>query len=156
MNTPITIDYLADHQEVVPLLKEWFEQEWEPYYGLKGPGNAEEDLFTCSRRDTPPIALIAMWEGEVCGTVSLKSESIATHTHLTPWVAALLVSPSCRGRGIGTALISQTERLAKSLGFNKIYFGGRRTENTLVANGWNVVEDIEYLVGGGSIYVKSL
>ena len=156
MNTPITIDYLADHREIVPLLTEWFEQEWEPYYGLNGPGNAEEDLLTCSRRDTIPIALIAMCGGEVCGTVSLKSESIATHPHLTPWVAALLVIPSYRGRGVGTALINQTERLAQSLGFSKIYFGGRRTENTLVANGWNVVEDIDYLVGEGSIYVKTL
>ena len=94
--------------------------------------------------------------GGVCGTVALKSESVATHTHLSPWVAALLVSPPYRGRGIGTALISQTERLAQSLGFNKIYFGGRKTENTLVANGWNLLEDIEYLVGEGSIYVKSL
>ena len=156
MNNQIAFEYLADHPEVVPLLKEWFEQEWEPYYGLNGPGNAEEDLLTCSRRDSLPIALIATCDGEVCGTAALKSESIATHTHLTPWVAALIVSPPYRSRGIGTALISQTGRLAKSLGFNKIYFGGRRTENTLVRNGWKVLEPIEYLVGDGSIYEKTL
>lgn len=40
----LQIKLLADHPEGLPILKDLFESEWEPYYGNGGPGNAETDI----------------------------------------------------------------------------------------------------------------
>jgi len=38
----LRIEHLADHPEVLPTLRKWFEAEWEPYYGPNGPGDVSQ------------------------------------------------------------------------------------------------------------------
>lgn len=156
----LQIELLADHPEAIPMLQAWFEQEWEPYYGPDGPGNAQEDLWTSCNRDKLPITLIAVYEGEVCGTAALKVESVSTHKHLTPWLAALLVSPAFRRRGIGEQLIAAIEEKARQLGYKHIYVGtgeGSGTpESSLRKRGWEFVEKQPYFGSDVLIFQKTL
>lgn len=75
----LQIELLADHPQTIPILKEWFEQEWAPYYCPTGPGDAQTDLRNSCNGETLPITLIAITDGEICGTAALKSESVSTH-----------------------------------------------------------------------------
>ncbi len=154
------IELLADHPEAIPILEEWFEREWAPYYGPEGPGDAQKDLLDSCNRDKLPVALVALSQGKVCGTAALKAESVSTHRHLTPWLAALLVAPEYRRRGVGKQLIAAIEKKARQFGFDCLYVGtgkGSGTpESLLRVGGWELVEKSLYFVSEVSIFRKSL
>lgn len=154
------IELLADHPEAIPVLKEWFESDWTPYYGPDGPGDAEQDLLESCNRTELPIALVAFEDDRVCGTAALKKESVTTHTHLAPWLAALLVGARFRRRGVGEQLIAAVEETARQLGFTCIYVGtGERAgtpETALRKRGWEFVEKGPYFVSEASIFRKAL
>jgi hypothetical protein len=84
----LRISLLADHPEVLPVLRKWLETEWADYYGPTGPGDAERDLTAFSSRERLPIGVVAFLGGELCGLAALKADSISTHKHLSPWAAA--------------------------------------------------------------------
>ena len=156
----VRIELLADHREALPILRQWFEQDWAPYYGPDGPGNAEADLSGCCNRTELPIALVAFHDDEVCGTAALKKESVTTHPHFTPWLAAMLVGAGFRRRGIGGQLIAAVEDMARELGFTCLYVGtgeGSGTpETTLRKRGWALVDKGPYFVSEASIFKKAL
>ena len=160
MTKDIQIALLADHPEALPILEEWFEREWEPYYGPDGPGDAAKDLLEACNRDGLPVALVAILGNEIIGTAALKAESVSTHKHLTPWLAALLVKTEFRRRGIAGHLIGAVEEQAKQLGFRKIYVGtgeGSGTaETALRKRGWEFVEKGPYFVSEVVIFRKAL
>ncbi|MFB3089670.1 MAG: GNAT family N-acetyltransferase, partial [Acidiferrobacterales bacterium] len=83
-------------------------------------------------------------------------ESVETHKHLGPWVAALLVTPKYRRQGIRGKLVDALEDLARELGFEQLYYGADVTDRYLEGNGWAPLERVSYLTGVGSIYRKTL
>ena len=75
MVNTLQIELLADHIEAIPTLERWFELEWAPYYGPNGPGDAQKDIADSCNRDKLPVSLVAISDGKVCGTATLKTES---------------------------------------------------------------------------------
>lgn len=134
------IALLADVTEAIPVLARGFVEEWEPYYGARGPGDATRDLMSCRNRWKIPLALVALDEdAEIVGTVALKSESLDTHRHLGPWLAALLVLPGHRGKGIGSTLATAIEDEARRLGYDAIYTATKNSSRLIA--GWEIVDD---------------
>lgn len=156
VQSPPRIAPLADHPQTLPLLKTWFESEWPGYYGPGGPGNAEADLRAYANRTGLPVALVAFLGSELCGVAALKAQSIPTHSHLGPWVAAGLVGPSYRGRGIGTELTRAIEQLAKSLGYCRLYCATSTANRLLDRLGWQLMERISHEGENVSVYRKEL
>ena len=156
----INIELLADHPDAIPLLCECFERQWRPYYGPGGPGNALRDLQSACRRDNLPIGMIAVDHDNIYGTAALKAESISSHKHLRPWLAALLVLPEFRRQGIGQRLVAAIERKAGQLGYPVIYVGtgkGSGTpESLLRKRGWVFMAKSPYDVATVSIFKKAL
>ncbi len=152
----LRIEYLADCPAVLSQLEKWFLQEWAPYYGPDGPGDAVEDLRSSRNRRALPITLVALKGDELCATGALKAESVETHKHLGPWVAALLVTPKYRRQGIRGQLVDALEELARELGFEQLYYGADVTDRYREGNGWEPLERVSYLTGEGSIYRKTL
>jgi GNAT superfamily N-acetyltransferase len=150
------IDYLSSHPEVLPILKEWFETEWPSYYGPEGRGDAQADLAAYANGATLPVGLIALSNGDVCGIAVLKPESIETHPHLSPWVAAALVHPDHRRRGIGTELIQAVADEAKRHGYERIYCGTSTATRLLERVGWRLMAQVLYDGENISIYSKAL
>ena len=75
----IHIVHLFEVPELAPTLERWFIEEWTPWYGPDGPGDAESDLSACRSRDELPICLVALnVDVEVLGTAALKSESVGS------------------------------------------------------------------------------
>ena len=144
MNEKLEIAPLADHTEVIPVLKQWFETEWASFYGPTGPGNAEKDLLAYSGRGKLPTGVVAYLGDELCGIMALKAESIATHPHLSPWVAAGLVAPQHRRKGIGSRLLIAVEGIAKCLGYSCIYSGTSTSASLLERSNWRFMEQISY------------
>lgn len=151
------IIYLADARDLIVPLAPLLIEEWEPYYGRQGPGDAEGDLNDCCNIDTIPLALVAIDEDrEVLGTAALKARSIETHRHLTPWLTAMFVPERHRGHGIRVALVDAIEKDAVRLGYKRLYVNARGISGTMLENGWALLEDAEAEHGPIEVYVKDL
>lgn len=156
----LKIEFLADHPQAFPILKTLFETEWEPYYGKNGPGNAEQDIASSANKTQLPIALVAICDGNICGTAALKMESVTTYPDIFPWLAALLVDPAYRCQGVAAQLILKIEALAKQLGFSEIFVGAGEksglSEATLNKRAWKLLHKSDYFVSEVRIYKKVL
>lgn len=152
----LRIEPLADHPEARPVLRAWFEREWPSYYGPGGRGDAEADLRAFAGRDALPIGLVALYGDQPCGVAALKAESLATHRHLTPWVAAGLVAAPHRRQGIGARLLRALEDRARELGHARLYCATGSAHSLLLRHGWQRLEDAVADGERVTIYAKAL
>ena len=157
MSLNYKIIYLADARELIVPLAPLFVDEWEPYYGRQGPGDAEADLNDCCNHNEIPLALVAVGEdNEIFGTASLKAKSIETHRHLTPWLATFFVVERYRGQGVGVALVEEIEKNAIRLGYDQLYVGARGVTSAMKKKGWSLLDEEENQRGPIDIYERDL
>ncbi len=155
-NHTVHIELLCDATRHIGALRALFESEWPEWYGPNGPGDALADLRAYCGREALPVGIVA-FDGDLpCGFAALKSDSIATHAHLTPWAAAGLVRPEYRRRGIGAALLAELERIARGLGHAAIHCGTATSATLLERRGWRYLESLEYHGDRIAIYSKAL
>lgn len=67
------------------------------------------------------FVLVAVQGSNFAGTVSFVESDLAVRPSITPWIAAVYVEPSFRGKGVGSKLIRAAECLAWSQGADKIF-----------------------------------
>ncbi len=147
------IVHLVDVPEASPTLVQWFVEEWAPWYGPDGQGDAEADFAACRSRDALPICLVALdGEGGVLGTASLKAESVGAELAPGPWLAAMLVGKAHQGRGIGTALAGAIEEEARRLGFAAIYTSTDAAEGIMERRGWQWIGTTVSLRGDIAVF----
>ncbi len=137
-----SIEPLAMHPEALPELCRLFEAEWPLWYGPGGRGSAAEDLRAFSASAGLPFGVVALHQGEVCGVAVLKSESIPSHRHLSPWAGAGVVRPSMRGRGIGSLLLAALEVQARTQGHRAIHCATFTSESLLRRRGYRLLERV--------------
>ena len=70
-----------------------------------------------------PLSLIALFDGQLVGTVNLIENDDSKRAHLRPWLAAMVVAKEFRGQGIGTQLVRALLVEVQRLGFPTVYFG---------------------------------
>jgi GNAT superfamily N-acetyltransferase len=137
----LTIEPLARHPGLIPLLAEWFVAEWPAWYASGGPGNIDQDLRAFATSETAlPIGFVAFLEGKPVAAGALKAESIPSHAHLSPWASAGYVVPEHRGQGIGAGLLAAMLTHAQKLGYPHVYCGTSTAESLLRRSGWSVIE----------------
>ena len=145
---------LADHADAIPTIAEWYIDEWEPYYGPGGPGDAEADLASRCCRDVIPAGLVAMDGKQVVGVVALDLDAV---TNLAPSIVGLLVRRDRRGQGIAIALIGAAENLAKKLGYSSLYLSTTVLGELLLRRGWSQLGDVRFLNNErGTVYSLEL
>ena len=137
----IDVLLLADRKDAIPVLTKWYEQRWPAHYGPGGPGEAGRDLESSCNHDELPITLVAILEGEVAGTVTLKSRALPSHLHLSPWLAMLLVPPPFQRKGVELYLVVAVEELASKLGVEAIFASTGTESPLLIRRNWKVLEE---------------
>ncbi len=153
----IRIIHLSEMPKIAAMLERWFIDEWTPWYGPEGPGDAESDLAACRSRDELPICLVALSiDDELLGTAALKSESVGSEFGVGPWLAAVLVEKDHQGKGVGTALVEAIEKVAIRLGFKSIYTSTDTAMGILERRGWQTFGTTDSLRGTVTIYCKQV
>jgi GNAT superfamily N-acetyltransferase len=119
----LRIDHLFRHPEHTRLVAGWIYNE----FWLGKPGYSVETFEGLLRRandpDRIPVSLLALADGDPAGTVNLIHTDSESRPHLHPWLAALVVVPEHRRRGIGKALVHFLVAEAERLGISRLYLG---------------------------------
>ena len=134
------IEYLADHQDIVPTLARWSFDEWSYLHPERTLSDVEQSISEGSNRENIPISLVAMEKREVVGMIALKTSDFKARPDLSPWLAGLYVDKLQRRKGVGTKLVHEIEKLAGRLGASKLYLLTDDAEEFYHGLGWIVQE----------------
>ena len=115
------IQYLADCQDVVPILADWIFDEWSYLYPQMTQQDVVDFLRARGNKEKLPLTLVAFEEGQVVGTVSLKMFDMETRRDLSYWLTSLYVVKPWRRRRIGSSLVDTAEIKAAGLNIGKMY-----------------------------------
>jgi GNAT superfamily N-acetyltransferase len=128
---------LAEAPFAIPTLSRWFVEEWAPWYGPGGQGDASADLLACCNHDHLPLALVALDnDDQALGTAALKPRSLGSELGYGPWLAAVLVGRPFRRQGIANALIGAMEDQARRLNLSRIYVSTNSAVSLVTRRGW--------------------
>lgn len=131
-----TIEPLADHPALVPVVARWHWDAW----GAADPGGSAEAwadrLRATARRDGVPATWVAFADGAPAGSVSLVAHDMRTHPELTPWLAGLFVVAEQRGRGLGTALVRRAMDAAAGWGVGRLFLHTATASTLYRRLGW--------------------
>ncbi len=141
---PVDIEYLADRPEWLPVLAEWFYQEW----GHGDPPFSIEDFLnqfhTRLNRDRFPLTMVASLKGVPIATASLKLMEMETHPQYLHWLGGVFSLPQYRRKGIGARVVEATATEARRLGISELYLYTRRSVALYAELGWEIIEQPEY------------
>jgi predicted N-acetyltransferase YhbS len=119
----IRIDHLFNHPEHIGLVAGWIYNEFwvgKPGYRVE---YFEARLREANDPDRIPLSLLAVSDGRPVGTINLIHNDNPKRPDLHPWLAALIVVPEERRRGIGTMLVRALVREAERLGYSDLFLG---------------------------------
>jgi len=88
------IDYLANQKHFIPEIADLIFSQWSDLFLADRIGKDQLLSILEVRANTErlPIALVAMLDGELLGTGSIKLEEPGTKIGLSPWLAGIYVN----------------------------------------------------------------
>lgn len=120
----VRIATLAEHPQHVPFIAALVYRE---FWAGVPDGLSEAYLTSAFAGQAEPgrvlRSLVALQDDHPLGCVHLIDHDDSTLTELTPWLAAMVVVPERRGQGIGSALVRALLADARTLGFERVWFG---------------------------------
>ncbi len=149
MNRPVVVDYLAHHPHCIPEIADLLFAQWSALFLADGV-DKEQLLTMLALRATTgqlPITLVALSNGELLGTGSIKLAEPATRAGLSPWLAGMYIKAPYRGSGIGAQIVNALEAKARHLGVETLYLSVGAAVDFYTRLGWQVME--EHINSGG-------
>ena len=132
--------YLADQPELLPVLTDWFYDEW----GRSDPNSSQERMRRILgehlNRDIIPLTIVLLRGSHPIASASLKIREMETHPKYLNWLGGVFVLPEYRQQGIGSKLVDYTASEAKRLKVNELYLYTRNHEQFYTRLGWQVIE----------------
>lgn len=116
----IAVAPLKDHAEHIHALTKWWLAQWGYGMGFTDT-TGRKAVENLARNHASQTALIGLVDDQPAGSVFLVESDLETHTHLTPWLAGLLVQPQYRKLGLGECLIRTLLDHAREQSFEEIY-----------------------------------
>ena len=154
LQVDVRIAYLAEHLDAIPTLAQWHHAEWSWVTPDLTVADRIAGFTARARRNSIPTAFVGLADDAVVGMACLVDCDIPSHSHLTPWLATVLVSPDYRGRGIASALCIRATEEARRLGAANLYLFTFDRQSLYDRLGWSPLEEAIY--GGRSGTIMAL
>jgi GNAT superfamily N-acetyltransferase len=151
---PIRIEPLLAHAQHVPFVADLVYRE---FWADVPDGLTREYLTQAFGGQAEPGRVLKSWlaleADEPLGCVHLIDHDDDTLPELSPWLAAMVVVPTRRGQGIGSALVRALLGEARAMGFTRIWLGtdgpgfyerlGAQRHLQRSANFWTMVFELD-------------
>lgn len=146
MNTPFSTDSqpglsiveLSEVPEYLQTVGQWIYNQW--WRNETSLDYIVSRLKGHLKSAQVPFTLIALLDGNPVGTASVIEEDLEDRKQYSPWLAAVLVLPDHRRRGIGSALVKAGTDKAHGLGVETLYLNTLDQAEFYSHAGWSVVE----------------
>lgn len=148
----ITIDFLADHLDVIPTLTKWFRAQWADYFANMSDEEMTRDFLEDISRNSLPTRLVAFDADRVVGTIVLRKQETETMLEDQPELGGLYVMESYRGRGIATELVQAGMEVARQQGYETVSATTVAAAGILERLGWKFIETVQYPDGEVLLY----
>ena len=140
MSSVLTVEPLR--KEFAQACAEWSMKQWQNH-----PINRNNTIETrtghykerSQNTDKIPLTFVSLRGDQPVGMVSLLEEEHEDYTHLSPWVAAMYVTPEFRKQGIATDLIQNLHKRAQDLNFSTLYLSTPDVSELYEKNGWKII-----------------
>lgn len=152
------IHYLEEYRLWTPTIAQWFYDEWGDFYPNLTVDDIAERLEQRTNTDKIPLALIAVEDKQVIGTVSLKQHDMDTRMQYSPWLASLYVKKMHRHKCVSIKLIEAGINKAIELGIKVLYLYTIIPQHKAfyISRGWKLVEITRYRGKTATIVTKQL
>jgi GNAT superfamily N-acetyltransferase len=152
----ITVEYLATRPELADELARLSWAEWQTIYEQRGQTFADAVRNYRERLNIErlPLALVALSEGKLIGTVSLKYYDLDIRPEIKIWLGGLFVIPDWRRRGAASLLMKRAVEDARRLNLGKLFLWTSSAESLYLTLGWQPIERTEYC--GKSIVIMEI
>ena len=147
----ITIGFLADYPDTIPILAKWFRDQWPDHYASMSQEEMEQDFLEDTSRDRLPSRLVAFESSELAGTIVLR-EQTETLPEFQPELGGLYVVESHRGHGIATELVRAGMKLALDQGYETVYATTVVAAGILERLGWEFIKTVIHQDGQLALY----
>lgn len=99
-----------------------YEEFWSDKKELSA-NDLEKLLRNAKTCNSIPLSLVALLNDKVVGTINFIENDDNDRPELSPWLAALIVKPNIRKKGIGSLLVNKLLEIAKEMKISKLYLG---------------------------------
>lgn len=165
MSNNLNFEFLANRQDAIPIVAKWYFEEW----GHKVPGNSIEQTIdrlnrqlvggACHKdnRHKLPLPILAVEGEKVLGVARLKLHEMDIYPEKEFWLGSLFVSPTSRGKGIGSALANKIATIAVEFGAKELYLQTEALDGGLYRQlGWHLIETVRYKGFHVAVMVRNL
>lgn len=135
-----TFVHLADQPQLIPVLAEWFFEEWgslDPRSSLK---SMQDELGGYLHSDRIPLAIVCLQDSQPVASASLRIREMESHPQYMHWLGGVYVHPDHRNKRVGSRLVEFTAAEARRLNVEDLFLYTRTRVNFYARLGWQVIE----------------
>jgi predicted N-acetyltransferase YhbS len=136
--------YLADQPALLPILADWFYDEWGHLDSQSSMESMEHELSGCLNKDRLPLTIVRMRDDQPIASASLRLKEMETHPQYLHWLGGVYVHPDFRRQGVGSQLVEFTADQAIRLQVTELYLYTRGNEIFYSRLGWHTIEQPLY------------
>lgn len=135
---------LRKEPEHLQTLAKWHHAQWSYLNPDTSLNSRIEKMQAYLNEQTIPTTLICKIGQQLVGSAAIVEHQMKTHPSITPWLAALFVTPDFRKRGIGEQLVRHIMQFARESGFNTLHLFTNHQQNFYTRLGWSKLYDESY------------
>ena len=136
--------YLADQPQLLPVLAEWFDEEWGHQNPQSSLQSIQQELVGYLHKDQIPLAIVCLQDSLPVASASLRIREMESHPQYMHWLGGVYVHPDHRRQGVGSRLVEFTTAEAQRLKVEELYLYTRTQVNFYARLGWFVIEEPDY------------